>query len=251
MMYLKEINVLSVAGKQYIYKLKSQRNLLLGLVIAQIISVLLSFAGTGMMNTGNAEQEVNLNMYSSEFTILYTIIWGMVAAIILTTRSNTNMDFTFVTNRLSRNLSNIGFLLSASILGSVTASLCGILIRVIIYRVTGNEFIIYESFFISPAELLIGMVSTIFYLFLFMSVGYLTGTLVQKNKIFAIILPALFIGLIFAATKQNSRLIIIQKIIGFFKYEDVLVLFILKAFFAASVLFYLAVLLSNRMEVRK
>lgn len=54
------------------------------------------------------------------------------------------MGFTLVTNRVSDNLSNIGVLLTACVFGGTTASLSGVLLRVVMYFTFNRSQIIIE-----------------------------------------------------------------------------------------------------------
>ena len=107
-----------------------------------------------------------------------------------------------------------------------------------------------NTIFVSPLELLIGMIVTSSYLFLFSATGYFFGMLTQLNKALIVLLPALFIGLLFLdGFGANGE--IHRGLVNFFYYETSFVLFITKILVIVAILFSSSILLSNQMEVSR
>ena len=245
MMSSQEVSLSSVTLKQYFYKLKAYSTLVNRLIILQSIALLISLAGVSTMSTGNGELNFSMKYYSANIALGYTFIWIFFVAIYLTTKQYKNMDFSLVGNRVSSNLSNIGFLLSACVFGGVIASLFNALLRVVIYFISDRSQIIMDGFYLAYPDLLLGIVVAILYMFLIAVIGYFFGVLTQINKIFAIIGPAVFLGL----TGGNNE--VLKIIFGFFTSEVSLSIFAVKIIIVSIVLFGFSVLLSNRMEVKK
>jgi hypothetical protein len=250
MMSLTKVRMLDVVKKQYFYKLKAYIQVFMTLVILQLLAIFFSFNGTGMMGVGNGTIEIEVRYYSADIVVAFTMLWGFITAILITTKAYRNDDFAFVTNRVSSNLSNALFLLTASIIGGITAILSTYLMKVIMYFFVGDIFVKSTNAMVAPNELLVGILATIFYVFLFCALGYFVGTLVQISKIFIILLPALFFGSLFLAeTRGNAG--IVQNVFEFIFMESSVPLFIVKIMIATGLLFFSAVILSNRMEVRQ
>lgn len=133
MMSLTETSLFEAVKNQYLYKLKSHLGMFLAMVGVQVMALLFSLGG--VMSYGMGSQYVNLSIrfFSSEMVIGFTCIWIIVVAVWLTTKDYQNIDFTFVSNRLSSNLSNAAFLVTAALIGGVTAMLSGFLLRIIVY----------------------------------------------------------------------------------------------------------------------
>lgn len=134
-MSLTEVSLASVVIKQYKYKLKAYLGVFSSLVVLQILGVIFSFSGSGSMGTGAYGINVNISYYSADIVIFFTIIWGFISALLMTTRAYRDDDFVLITNRVSSNLSSIAFMLIASIAGGITAMLSGFLLKVLMYYV--------------------------------------------------------------------------------------------------------------------
>lgn len=145
MMSLIKTNVFEISKIQYSFKLKTYFELLFKLAIIQMIGIFFSTNKTSMFGLNH----ISIYTFSNDAVILFTLIWAFTIAITLTTTNYKNMDFTFVSNRLSSNLSDIGFLATCSLLGGITASLSSVFLRVLFYFTQSNNSIIEENFFTS------------------------------------------------------------------------------------------------------
>lgn len=146
MMFSTENNLFRVVKTQYIYKLKSFRRLFLAMIAAQAMALFFSLGGVGGSGTGSGAVMLSTKNFSSVLTITFTFFWAFTVGALLTTREYRNIDFAFVSNRLSSNLSNFAFLVTASLTGGITAILGGILLRVIIYFSWGRANILHNKY---------------------------------------------------------------------------------------------------------
>ena len=240
-----EVNLLSISLKQYFYKLKGYTTLVYGLITAQLIALLFSLGGVGSMSSGNGELLVTMKNYSANIVLIFSFVWTMVTAIRLTTKQYRSMELTLVTNRITGNLSNIGFLMTASVFAGITSSLVGVLLRVIMYFAFNRSQISIDGFFLAYSDLLLGIVVTILYMILISAMGYLIGVLTQLNGAFAIIIPAVVIGLLKFYADFT------QYVFKFLAIENSMPVFALKVICISTVLFGASLFLSNRMEVGK
>lgn len=250
MMSLTRTNLAAVVKKQYVFKLKSCSNLLISLIALQLIAILFTMGGmVDSMSIGSSYMSVTIRFYSGDGVFTFSLIWALATAFILTMPGYRNIDFTFVGNRLSSNLANFGFLLTASITGGISATLGSLMIRNIVYFSGGSENILGTNFFMGPGELLTAMAAAALYLLLLSAVGYFSGTLVQWNRILVLLLPALVVGtLIFEAGNYNRR--IIWRAVDFFIQESSLALFALKVTATVLLLWTGTILLTNKTEAR-
>jgi hypothetical protein len=189
---------------------------------------------------------LNIKAYSSEIIIFFTILWSFIVAITLTTKVHRYSDFTFVSNRVSSNLSTIAFLVSLSVIGSISALLSGILLRVIIYFSSDTTMTFDENYLISPQELLLAIFVTTLYALLLSAIGYFLGMLVQLVKPLIVGLPVLIIGLLIMDGRINGKLSIAE----FYVSEHSLFIFTIKVLLTTVLLFGATIILSNSMEVR-
>lgn len=246
MMSLTEVSLSDVVQKQYVYKLKAYYPALTSMVIIQLMAILLSLGGVGMYGSGRPGLDISVHYYSVDLVIGLTMFWVFVTSILVTTKTHRLSDFTFVANRLSSHLSNGIFLLTASIIGGVTAMLSEFLLKVIIYFIRGIEFI--QINFPTLQEWTLGLGAACLYMMLFSVLGYFCGLLVQLNRMFVVLLPGMIVGLLIWGAKLKGGEG--NAMIEFFGAEPSFFLLLLKVVTVAGLLFASASALSNRLEVK-
>ncbi|MGG4267702.1 hypothetical protein [Peribacillus simplex] len=246
-MSLTKVNLKETVKKQYFFKLKANIDAFSSLIGIQLLALLFSIGGVGSVGMGGDNINVNIKYYSADLVIGFTLIWAFVTAITITTKPYRNHDFTFVTNRLSSSLSNILFLLTASIVGSITAILAGELLKVLAYVLLDEQIYSIHAW---PQELVMGICVTIFYVFFITSIGYFIGTLVQVGKWFIILLSVLFFGSLFLGASIQTEPFLVN-VFTFYTMESSLSLFIFKVIVTVAVIFTAAITILNRMEVRR
>ncbi|MFE0507770.1 hypothetical protein ACWF7H_05795 [Peribacillus butanolivorans] len=246
-MSLTSVNLWETVKKQYFFKLKANIDAFSSLIGIQLLALLFSFGGVGSVGMGGENFSINIKYYSADLVIGFTLIWAFVTAIVITTKPYRNHDFTFVTNRLSSSLSNILYLLTASIVGSITAILSGNLLEILARILLDDQ--IY-SFNTGLQELVMGIGVTILYVFFVTAIGYFIGALVQESKLFIILIPVLFFGILFLEASMQKEPFLIN-VFKFYGMESTLSLFIIKVIITVAVLFTAAISILNRMEVRR
>ncbi|GHH99606.1 hypothetical protein AM1BK_31490 [Neobacillus kokaensis] len=248
-MSLTKVSLSEIVRQQYVYKLKAFIQVFMSLVFVQIIAILFSQGGSGMMGSGGGLIDLEVHYYSADVVVAFTMLWGFITAILITTKAYRNDDFIFVTNRISSNLSNMLFLLTASVIGGITSMMSTYLVKIIIALFKGDHFINSSAASAPSVGLFFGICATILYIFLFCSLGYLVGTVVQLSRVFAFALPVVFVGgLFFDGMRGQAG--IIESLFTFFFMENSFVLFIFKILFTVCLSFSAAFILSNRMEVK-
>ena len=188
----KEVNLLAFSLQQFFYKLKAYTGLINRLIITQLLALLFSLpGGIGMISSSNGEITVSVRHYSASMVIVFSLFWIATVAILLTTKQYKKMDMPLVANRLSGNLSDVGFLLTACVFAGVTSSLVGVLFRVIMYFTFDRSMIVFNEFFLTPSDLILSMVVTILYMALISALGYFMGMLSQVSMAFVITILSL------------------------------------------------------------
>ena len=249
MMSLARISLGGAVKQQYLFKLRAYANLFVSLVAVQIIALLFTTGGmVGMSGMGSEYLDLEIRFYSGAILFVFTALWIAVNAFVLTLPLSRHIDFSFVTNRLSSNLANFGFLVTAAVAGGVTVSLGSLLLRnVLYYTGGGSPLIIGANFLVRPDELLTGAAVGSLYLLLFGAAGYLAGALIQLHRSLYVLLPALVLGVLFyEAAHEQLRLL---QVINFYRLEALPILFILKIVSSVLLLWSGAALLSNRTEI--
>ncbi|GAA0429640.1 hypothetical protein GCM10008983_02510 [Lentibacillus halophilus] len=244
-MSFNNVPITQIVLKQYRYKLRAYYQVFTSLVVMQLLALL--FSSGGIMTSGGGSYGVNahLNTYTGDLIIIFTFLWGFINAITITTKAYREDDFLFVTNRQSQHLSNMLFLATASVIGGLTATLAGYLLRVIIYwtsdEATFAGMIDDPTTFIDP---LISIVTVALYVVMFCAFGYLIGNIIQLHRLFMVIIPVLVVGgLLFDPP-------ITLKIYAFFVGETNILLFLLKTVVTTVFLFACSFVPLRQKEVR-
>lgn len=246
MMSSEKTNWFKLVKRQTVFKLKAFYSFFTVLLFIQIIAMFFSFIGTVTYGSGVDYISLEVSFFSADAVIGFSQLWAFITSILLTTKAYRYSDFTFVTNRLTGHLSNILFLLIASLIAGVTAFLSRYLIRVIKFYTT-DVFIVQP--FVEPAsEIMIGTVATVLYVLLFCALGYFSGMLVQIHKLFLVLLPVSFLGaLIIGENLSNGS---VNPVFGFIGLESSFFMFVVKVVFLVVILFGSATGLTNRLEVK-
>lgn len=249
MMYLSEVKFADVVMNQFKYKLKAYIGIFSSLLTVQVIGLLMSLNGSSSLGTSGNAFSLSLNNYTGNIVIIFTMLWGFISAITITTKAYRNDDFTFISNRLSSNLANIFFLILASLIGGITALLSGYLLKVVMFFFVDKGFVILTN--INITEIILGIFVTSLYMILLSSFGYFIGIVVQLSKWFKVLLPILFLSYLFLTANTSEETTLIVEIGEFYLNEDSLFIFFLKILITSILLFCFSIGLSNRMEVRQ
>ncbi len=243
-MSLVKNNLVAVVKKQYIYKLQGFSKFFLIIIATQIIGMLFALTNAGgMMSTSNDIYSFRLEQNSTIQVFIFTIACVSFVTILLNLKEYKDIDFTFVSNRLSSNLSNIGFLITLSLFGAFTSTLSGVLVRTIKYLVIGGSEIIESGFFLTPGEIMCSIGANFLYIILFSSIVYFCTVLTQKSNIFIVVILAVVVLL--------PQTTLLGSTIEFYVKEHNFIIFLIKTTITAVIFFSASVLVSNNLEVRK
>lgn len=247
-MYSTNNSLFGISKRQYFFKLKIGIRFFFSLSIVQLIAILFSLLGVSSCGFGTNGLNLKMNYISADVVILFSFIWALIASACLLNKAERDIDFTFVSTRLTSNFSNMGLIITLCLFGSVTASLSENLIRVLYYFIYGTQKIAIEGFYTTLPYILISILCMTLYMILISSIGYFLGSLIQLNKafivLFLVILSAIMFR-IFSLTELTSS------ILNFYSAEKLPIMFILKSLITSAAFFSCAILISNRLEVRK
>jgi hypothetical protein len=235
---------MSVVKKQYMFKLFSSSKFFLAIIVTQIIGILfvLTNAG-GSMSSNNDIYSFIVENNSTMQVFIFTIAYVTFATILLNVKEYKDMDFTFISNRMSSNVSNIGFLITLSLFGAITSALSGVLVRSIKYLLIDNSKIIESGFYLTPWEIMCSIGANFLYILLASSVAYFCTILIKKSNIFIVVILAVVVLL-----PQKPLFV---NIIEFYGKEHNFLIFMVKAIITSTIFFLASVLVSNNQEVRE
>ncbi|MFN7250491.1 MAG: hypothetical protein ACK4M9_06805 [Anaerobacillus sp.] len=249
MMFLTNADLAEVTKKQYFYKIRAHYGIFSSLLLTQLVALAFSFMGTGQMGAGNEQVTVYVTYYTGNIIIAFTMVWAFISGFSLNSKLVRDGDFSFVTNRLTSNLSNLAFLLTATVIGGVTAMLASSLLKTINYFIRG-ESIVAQSYAVPLSQMFLGVIAAVLYVTLLGAVGYTVAILTQLNKLFVVLLPILFVGLLFVEGRTNGEGLL-AAVFKFFLSETSLFVFAVKVLTVVGVLSYAAIIMSDKVEVRK
>ncbi|RWZ54682.1 hypothetical protein EQV77_13605 [Halobacillus fulvus] len=245
-MYLTEVKTSDIIGKQFRYKFKSYIGVFSSLVIIQLLGLLFSLSGSRFSSSSAVGYQVDVQYYTVDIVMIFTIFWGFMSAMLLTTKAYREDDFAFITNRFSSNLSTIAFLAVISLIGSLTAVLSGFLLKVVVYLVESEPLLSLNRGGIASTYSL-EILGAFVVVFLFATLGYAAGMIIQLHRLFIVVLPAIFLGgSVWVATFDVPI-----DLFHFYFQEANFLLFLLKMVGTAGVLCAVAMLIANRLEVKR
>lgn len=248
MMFLNKVRVTFIVKKQYFYKLKTYNTMLHSLIFMQLIAIIFSLNGSGTFGSSFGQSWLEISYYTADLVIGFTMVWGMIIAIQIKTKKD-NVYFHFINNKMTDHFANVLFLFTASVVGGGTAFLSGYLLKVIAYLFPSN---VPTLMFDIPSglEFIIGITVTILFIFLFCMLGYFIGSIVRLHSMFIILLPVLFLGLLFMPSLHNENMFMME-VLEFFFLEKNYFMFVLKVLVASGILYGVAILISKRLEWRQ
>lgn len=236
-----------IAKKQCKYKLKSSSLLFIAVIVAQVVSLLLSFNAMTMYMTNGTSLSLSISTISSNMVIFFTLLVIFFLTFSLTSIEWKNIDFTFVSNRLTSHISNIWLLLTLCLFGAVTSVVCGVLLRVVSYFQVGPTSIANSNFLVSFGGWLMLLVVTFLYLLFTSSISYFFGTLMQYHKLLAVVVAVGVVGMFLSEARTSGQV----RVINFFITETSLFMFALKVIVSVLFLLGISLFITNRVEVRK
>lgn len=249
-MSLKRISLQEVAKKQYLFKLKSYFGVFGTLMLLQVIAMVFALNGSSMYGTGSDQISMTIRYFSADMMIAFTLLWGFITSVLITTRGYRYDDFTFIANRLSSHLANIAFLVTISVFGGMTSMLSGFALKSILYYFRGFESLKTISLLDAPFEVFVGIGAAILYVLLVCAVGYFVGMLAQFHKILVLVIPAAGFGSLYIGAGQNEPPFILSVLNKHLFTESSFSLFAAKIIIISLILFSLSIVGSNRLGVR-
>ncbi|CEG26518.1 hypothetical protein [Bacillus sp. B-jedd] len=244
-MSLTKTSLAEIVKKQYFHKLRANIDAFSALVGIQVLAVLFSLLGVSSSGTSGNGLWINVKYYSADGVIIFTLFWAFVTAITVNTKQNRYHDFTFVTSRVSSGISNILFLATAGLLGSITALLAGNLIKAVLFLSTNQSVYSTRS---GPEDALTGIAVMFFYLLLVSSIGYFISSLTAFSKVFILLIPVLIVGMIMLGEAMNNQFFL--NTLEYYVEERNILLFSVKALITACAFYTAGIAVLQRMEVR-
>jgi hypothetical protein len=244
-MYLTEVKTAEVIKKQFIFKLKSNAAMFLGLIALQIVGFCSSIGFGGLQGMG-----VYYMTYSTSTIFAITITWVAFAPMFFTQKKNRDVDFTFVGSRLTGSLSNIAATSTICIIGAVTVTLYEFLFRVVVTLRYAGAIVDKVNLYPPLSYFLIELLAVMLYFLLIASFIYFFSTLVRGNIAF-VFFAAIVLIFTFASTISSGDNWFLQNVVYAITKEKLIWLFAVKAVAASAVFFALGALISSRVEVRK
>ncbi|WP_139217098.1 hypothetical protein [Salibacterium halotolerans] len=245
MMSSNAVNRTTAIGRLFTFKCRAFTEILSALLLLQLFAVLLSSTIFSTVTTSTFQEgfDVTMDTYSSDFVIVFTMLWGFLCSLNITTKAYREDDFLFVTNRFTSHVATILFLCAVSAAGGVTAALSGFLIRVLAYYIHDN--VILSTAF-GPGLFLMGAAAAAGYVLLSTAAGYLAGIIIQWHRAFKLLIPAVVIGLMSLRGAD-----IAEQFRSFFYLESFFPMFAVKVLGMLVLVFGAGLLFAKRLEVRQ
>ncbi|TDL31467.1 hypothetical protein E2R51_13970 [Jeotgalibacillus sp. S-D1] len=246
-MSLSNVSLGETIKNQYLYKITSYSDAVKSLMIVQLIAIMFTVSMvTSIGSMGDGLMHITINEYTIDATIVFMILWVFITSILVTTKSYQYEDFSFVTNRLSSQLANLLFLLTAVTAGVVSTIMSSYLIYYIVLIISDKQLLGGVNILASGSEMSFTAIVIFLYMLLASSAGYAAGALTQISRLFIPLLSAVLVmGSIFFANSTFLR-----TFYSFYFSESSLLLFSAKCLVTSSILFAAAVFIMQSREVR-
>lgn len=250
-MSLNKVALEQVVRNQFIHKISAYSGVFISMIILQLIAMMFSLNGVGMSSGGSDFISYNLHYYSGNLVFVFTMLWVFIVSIIITSKAYRDEDFSFVSNRLSSDLSNFLFIILVSAIGTATALLSGYLIKIILIPLQKIDMFYYSPISMNMASyVFVGILTAFCYIFVCGAAGYFVGTLLRLSSLFKILVPVVFVAYTFLGG-MISEVSGLATVVEFFYFESSLLTFVLKTALTVAILLGSSVLIFNRMEVRQ
>ncbi len=244
MMFLSNNTLGEIVRTQVKFKMSAYSGAIVSLIFVQLLGLLFSMNGFSTMSTGVNNATVHIITITSDTVFAFVAIWALFVGKLMTTKAYRYDDFSYVASRLSSNLANISVLCLMSIFAGVTAFLSNYLLRVVLLLFGESDYVKSSNVLENPLGSIVTIGVMIVLLIVISAGGYLWGMLVEIHKAFTFLLLLLIV--IMLATKTGQT--ILQYV--FMENESIVILAI--KFIGISIVFFtLAILCSNRLEVRQ
>ncbi|MBT9155885.1 MAG: hypothetical protein DDT37_00859 [Firmicutes bacterium] len=251
MMYLAKPSLWRIVKAQYAFKLKAHIGVFASLVAVNLLGIALSLSFSSQFGISMGQIWLSMRSISNEAVLWVTVLWAFVVAVLLTTKDYSDLDFTFVSNCISHNLSNAVLLITWSIAAGTFAALGAVLLRLVAFFVFPDDAIVAQNVFLAPLELVVGAAVSSMYMLLAGCIGYLGGKLMQAGSLLALLTPLFALAFAMLGGGGEDVLRGVQSITGFIMHETSLLLFVAKSLGTAGLIFGLAFLLSHDTEVKR
>lgn len=246
-MSLIEVRLIDVVKKQVQFKLKSYLGIFHSLIILQIFGLFLSTLGVSNMTEPGYGRSISVDYFNNGVLIGITAVWLFINTLLLTTKAYREDDFTFVSTRKSRLLADVCFIVLLALLGTVTSLLATNVLKVLL-SFSHVDLIVTNS--LSFFTIMTTLLMVLSYFILVGAIAYTIGSIIQRNKLVAIVLSMMFIiiGMISIIIGGEEKQI--DLLISFFTKEPVFIFLLIKIFLANGLLFFISWKVANNQEVR-
>lgn len=247
-MYLTEPKFVDIVRQQFRFKMNTNASAFTKLILLQFVFLFIN--NSRQVSPGSNTIQIYEQIFSNDIVVGTTWLWAFFLGYLLTSTAQRNGSFTFVTNRLSYHIANFLFMLTASIIGGITAVLMGSVVKLYALLQFGEIVISTPGLIESPSDFFIQLATAITYTMLFFMMGYSIGTLFQLNRIFILLFIVGWIVLKFTSSIWGG-ITFIPDIFSFFANEHSITIFLLKVSGTVLGLFAIAATITNRMEVKR
>lgn len=248
-MYLNEPKLGDIVKRQFRFKLNAHAAAFSTYVLLQIGALFLAFSGGQHSFFYDSNSIVTVVGLGNNINVGLSMAWAFFLGIMLTTAVRRNESFSFVTTRLSNQLANFLFMLTASFYAGIIAVLCGPVLKLLGILRYGEMVIYTQGIIEAPIDFFMRIITAIAYILLLFLIGYTISSLIQLNKLFIGVFTALWIAFSTVSSSWDGTQYM-TAIINFFGNEHFLPFFLLKISGTVLGLFAISAIITNRLEVR-
>lgn len=247
MMSITNVKTRAIIYQQTLYKIKGFSGMIWTLMVLQILAIASTFGGVGgggMSESGPLD--LHYTIFNATFVIIFTFLWILVSAFLITTRSYETNDYSFITTRFTSHAANAGFLFAVSILAGFTAMLSSYIIQFAHWLAFDTELAVGAH--LTIGEFLLGWFGMILYLLLLGSAGYFLGWIFQVSPLLRIAVFVIAASVLFGIPAAGNAL---ESVFYFFTQERNILLFAVKVGLTTVAFWGITYALTRNLEVRR
>lgn len=235
--------------KQLRFKLNANAGSFTVFVILQLFALLFSFPSESSSHFFNEQSSITLLTVSGSVHTVFLFLWALFSGASLGNHQKWDEAFAFVTTRPIHHLSNLYYMIMASVMTGFAVSLISPALRLLTHLRYGEVDVLTSTITEAPSQFFLQLITAISYAFLFFMIGYAIGSYAQTGKTYGGMIIMLFLGFIFFMTFILGMQAVVAILI-FFTQETFLLFFLMKIISTSAILFAFSIFTTSRIEVR-
>ncbi|MBK3495923.1 hypothetical protein JFL43_13845 [Viridibacillus sp. YIM B01967] len=245
MMFLTTKSFAETLQAQVKFKLHAYLSMVVYLIILQVAGMLLFLLlGSANMSSSSDLVEMEFYVFTPKPMLILSSLWAFYVGKLMTRHDQRADIMPFVTTRTLSSIADVVVLGLLAIFTGITVMLSIYVVRIIVMLKPNQNIISGENMVNAPGIFIENIMTFIVFILLMTAIGYFFGMLTQQSKLWIFFIVAVSVLMLCSAFGQQVLLVTIKLA------KSVPLPLLGTPVIASSILFVLATLLANKLEVR-